>query len=90
MQDYLTAKECAELLGCSLSMVYKLVSGGKLAFYKVGKLHRISRASVLDFINKNLHPAVETKREMAPQPSPQKNKVKNAGVIPLQGKRYLR
>jgi excisionase family DNA binding protein len=90
MQEFFTPAEVATLFNYSLSYIYKLVSTGILPALKVGRSIRIKAEDIGIFINKNYHGVGEQKREMAPTPSPQKNKVKNAGTIPLPTKRYLR
>ena len=48
--DVLTVKQAAELLSVSKATVYGLVSCGELTHRRVGRLIRIRKADLIDFI----------------------------------------
>lgn len=43
---HLTPAQAADRIGCSRSMVYRLMGRGELAYFKVGRQYRIEAASV--------------------------------------------
>ena len=47
----LTASDVAKELHCSLRLVQKLVSEGRIPYAKVGRLVRFSRVQILDWLN---------------------------------------
>ena len=51
-QDMLSAKQIAERWGMSLSFVYQLIEGGKLAAFKFGGSIRVHISKVLEFEEK--------------------------------------
>jgi excisionase family DNA binding protein len=50
----LDIREVAELLGCSRSYVYVLLSSGQIRSLKVGKLTRVPLEAVSEFIDRKL------------------------------------
>ena len=51
--DVLTVKQAAELLSVSKATVYGLVAGGELVYRRVGRLIRIRKADLIDFISRH-------------------------------------
>lgn len=49
--DVLTVKQAAELLSVSKATVYSLVADGELIYRRVGRLIRIRKADLIDFIS---------------------------------------
>ena len=47
----LRAGECAVLLDCSISVVYKLIRDGRLEHRKLGRLTRVPRSSLAALID---------------------------------------
>ncbi len=56
LHDRLNWQQACEVLGCSKSMLYKLVESGNLKAYGVGKRCRwYSRTECLDYLKKNVY-----------------------------------
>ena len=81
----LTPREAADLLGCSLSMVYKLLVLGELDGYHVGRLKRIFRASVAEYTVRQALPKPQQDRPQAeqPQPCPRKSRRQTGASTPF-------
>ena len=52
MDTFLTVREAAEVLRISKSKAYELVSSGELPLVRFGKVVRISRASLLGWLER--------------------------------------
>ena len=52
MDTFLTVREAAEVLRISKSKAYELVSSGELPHVRFGKVVRISRASLLGWLER--------------------------------------
>lgn len=62
-----TPAEAAAILGCSLSMVYKLTRAGLLAAYRTGRFYHLYRDGIGDFLTAaSVKP--ETKKPPAAKP----------------------
>ncbi len=74
---YLTVREVAELLAVSIKTVYQLVKAGKLGAVRVGRVVRIPRAGLDDYL--------AGRRTRPPrQPSPKATRVESrrrSGVV---------
>lgn len=57
------AEEAADLLSISRTAVFNLISSGDLPAIKIGGRRRIPRASIEDYITRQLH--VSTDRQLA-------------------------
>ena len=51
--DLLTAYEVANLMSIGKNRVYELLSGGKLKAFRLGRVWKIPRQAVIEFIAKN-------------------------------------
>jgi excisionase family DNA binding protein len=51
--DPLTPAEAADPARCSAKTIYSLVSAGELGAIRIGKLVRIPRIDLLDFLDRN-------------------------------------
>ncbi len=56
-EQVITAKEAAARLGCSLSMLYKLLRRGRLRGFAVGRVKRIYASSLDDYRKANRLPS---------------------------------
>lgn len=52
--DCLTPKECMNYLYIGKSTFYKLVNSGELPAFRIGKLWRVPKSGLQDFIRKNM------------------------------------
>lgn len=54
MLDYcdtlITPEEAAELLGCGMNTIYKVLKSGKLKAMRIGRIWRIPRRAVQEYI----------------------------------------
>lgn len=48
-KEYLTTREVAEIIPCSVSKVYHLVQGQRIPFQKVGRQLSFKRSEILDW-----------------------------------------
>ncbi|MDQ6848152.1 MAG: excisionase family DNA-binding protein [Candidatus Dormibacteraeota bacterium] len=53
----LTVTQAAEALGCRRSLLYRLLSTGEIRSISVGRLRRIPREAVDDFVRRKLSEA---------------------------------
>jgi excisionase family DNA binding protein len=51
--EFLTTEQLAEFLGLSKTSVYRLISGRKILFYKLGHNIRFKKTDVLEYLDKN-------------------------------------
>ena len=51
--DVLTVRQAAELLSVSKATVYNLVADGELIYRRVGRLIRIRKVDLIDFISRH-------------------------------------
>jgi len=51
-KEFYTAKELAEKLSVNVMTIYRYISAGKLAAYKIGKEFRIEKSEFDRFLNK--------------------------------------
>lgn len=49
-KSYLTLEEVAELLGVNYQLIYRLVRDGKLPAIRLGRIYRIDRADLTDYL----------------------------------------
>lgn len=52
--DCLTPRECMNYLYIGKSTFYKLVNSGELSAFRIGKLWRVPKSGLQDFIRKNM------------------------------------
>ncbi len=52
--DCLTPRECMNYLYIGKSTFYKLVNSGELPAFRIGKLWRVPKSGLQDFIRKNM------------------------------------
>ena len=52
--DILSFEEFTEYLGISRSLGYKLLTSGEIRGVKIGKIWKIPRNSIEDYVNENL------------------------------------
>lgn len=52
--DCLTPRECMNYLYIRKSTFYKLVNSGELPAFRIGKLWRVPKSGLQDFIRKNM------------------------------------
>jgi excisionase family DNA binding protein len=55
--ELLTPAEAADLARCSAKTIYRLVSAGELGAVRIGRLVRIPRIDLLDYLDRNHSPA---------------------------------
>lgn len=48
--DILTSQQVMEILGISKNVLYELLSSGELVGFKIGRVHRIPRESLANYI----------------------------------------
>ena len=48
--DALSVKQTAQILNISIKSLYKLIHTGKIKAVKVGKVHRISKIRLIEYI----------------------------------------
>ena len=46
----ITPEEAAELLGCGMNMIYKLLKGGKVKAMRIGRIWKIPRRAIQEYI----------------------------------------
>ena len=51
--DFISPKQAAEILFVSRSQIYSMIHNGILKAYKMGRLHRILRSDLSEFIKTN-------------------------------------
>lgn len=51
--DIVSIQDVAEMLGISNLMVYKLVKNKEIKSLKIGRIYRIQKSEVIDYINRN-------------------------------------
>lgn len=51
--EWLSTQEAAERLGVSTRTLYRLIDSGELPAYKIGRVIRLQRAEVDDFITRS-------------------------------------
>lgn len=56
LPDIVTLKECQEVLTIGKNLMLELVHTGKLPAFKVGNRWRISKKSLIEFINSSYDP----------------------------------
>ena len=46
----ITPEEAAELLGCGMNMIYKLLKGGRVKAMRIGRIWKIPRRAIQEYI----------------------------------------
>ena len=54
MKEVLSPEELAEFLGCGRTYAYQLLADSSIPSFKLGRLRRIRRADVEDFIRRRM------------------------------------
>lgn len=49
-KPFLSSKELKDFLGVSILTVYRLINGGKLPAFKIGKSLRFHREDIIDYL----------------------------------------
>lgn len=49
----LTVRETAEILRITSKTVYKMIENGSIPAVRVGRMHRIAKGELIDFLRKN-------------------------------------
>ncbi len=52
--DILNVEQMQEMLGVCKNVAYKLLQTGKIKAFKLGRIYKIPKKNVIDYINKNL------------------------------------
>jgi excisionase family DNA binding protein len=61
MNEYLTIQDVMKILSVSRTTAYGYIRGGRLKFYKIGRLIRITREDLEDFVRGHRRRAVSEK-----------------------------
>ena len=51
-EKFLTAQEVADLLKVNIMTIYRYIKAGKIEAYKIGKVFRIKKKEISNFLNK--------------------------------------
>jgi len=54
MNEYLTVNEAMSILKVSRLSIYRYIAAGSLVSYRIGRLVRITRGDLEDFVNRGL------------------------------------
>lgn len=52
--DILSVEEMQEMLGVCRNVAYKLLQTGEIKAFKIGRIYKIPKKNVIEYINKNL------------------------------------
>ena len=58
-KEYLSLEEVADEMGVTYQLIYRLVRSGELPAARLGKLYRVSRKDLSDYLNHSKREAVE-------------------------------
>lgn len=51
--EILTPQQLIDLLGVNKNMIYRLLNSGEIKSFKIGKQHRVTRQSLIEYILNN-------------------------------------
>jgi len=52
-QEYMSLEEVADMLGVTYQLIYRLVRSGELPAVRLGKLYRVSKADLNDYLERS-------------------------------------